>query len=239
MAEITLVAETGRKTGSAESRRLRAAGRVPGVVYGHGADGISVSVDGRALRHALTGGAGLNQLLSLQIGSDTRLALAREIQRHPVRHTVLHVDFLMVRRDEVISADVPIVLVGEAKEVEAQKGLVEHLLTSLTVNATPDRIPPSIEVDVSSMTIGEGIRAADLALPEGVTTDVLPDEMVVIASLSRAAMELEEAEAAEAGAEEAGVAGAAGAAAEPGAAGGGAGGPAAQSGGGAGAGDEG
>jgi large subunit ribosomal protein L25 len=229
MAEITLVAETGRKTGSAESRRLRAAGLVPAVVYGHGADAISVSVDGRALRHALTGGAGLNQLLSLQVGSDTRLALAREIQRHPVRHTVLHVDFQVVRRDEVISADVPIVVVGEAKEVEAQRGLVEHLLTSLTVNATPDRIPPSIEVDVSAMTIGEGIRVADLPLPEGVTTDVLPDEMVVIASLSRAAMELEEAEA---GAEEAG--GAAGPDA-----GDGAGGPAAQSGGGAGAGGEG
>jgi large subunit ribosomal protein L25 len=215
MAEITLVAEPGRKTGSAESRRLRSAGRVPAVVYGHGTDGISVSVDGRALRHALTGEAGLNQLLSLEIGSDTALALARAIQRHPVRHTVLHVDFQIVRRDEIISADVPVVLVGEAKAVEMEKGLVEHLLASLSVNATPARIPPSIEVDISTLAVGEGIRVADLVLPEGVTTDVPPDEMVVLASVSRAAIELEaeEAEAAEAEAE-------GGARAEGGAAGG-------------------
>jgi large subunit ribosomal protein L25 len=160
-----------------------------------------VSVDGRALRHALTGEAGLNQLLSLQIGSDTRLALARAIQRHPVRHTVLHVDFQIVRRDEIISADVPIVLVGEAKEVEKEKGLVEHLVVSLSVNATPDRIPPSIEVDISTMTIGEGIRVADLVLPEGVTTDVPVEELVVLASVSRAAIELEAEEAEAAGAE--------------------------------------
>ncbi len=195
MAEITLIAEPGRKTGSAESRRLRSSGRVPAVVYGHGSDGISVSVDGRSLRHALTGDAGLNQLLSLQIGSDIRLALARAIQRHPVRHTVLHVDFQIVRRDEVISAEVPIVLVGEAKEVEMEKGLVEHLLTSLTVHATPAAIPPSIEVDISTLAIGEAIRVADLALPEGATTDVPPDDIVVLASVSRAAIELEAAEA--------------------------------------------
>ena len=122
MAEITLVAEPGRPTGSAASRRLRAAGRIPAVVYGHGGAGTSVSVDGRDLRHALSGEAGLNQLLSLQVGSDTHLALARAIQRHPVRHTVLHVDFQIVRRDEVISAEVPIVLVGEARAVEQEKG---------------------------------------------------------------------------------------------------------------------
>src|ERR1700722_5578002 len=135
MAEITLVAEPGRTTGSSESRRMRSAGRVPAVVYGHGIEGISVSVEGRDLRHALSGEAGLNQLLSLKVGSDTHLAMARSLQRHPVRHTVLHVDFQIVSRDEVISAEVPIVLVGESKSVEQEKGIVEQLLTSLTVNA--------------------------------------------------------------------------------------------------------
>ena len=113
-------------------------------------------MDGRDLRHALSGDAGLNQLLSLKVGSDTHLALARALQRHPVRHTVLHVDFQIVRRDEVISAEVPIVLVGEAKAVEQEKGLVEQLLTSLTVNATPDRIPRHIEVDISDLTDRRG-----------------------------------------------------------------------------------
>jgi large subunit ribosomal protein L25 len=185
MAEITLVAEPGRITGSASSRRLRHEGRIPAVVYGHGVDGISVSVDGRELRHALSGEVGLNQLLNLKIGKDSQLALARSIQRHPVRHTVLHVDFQIVRRDEIISAEVPIVLSGEAHQVEQEKGIVEQPLTSLTVHATPAAIPPKIEVDISALTIGDSIRVGDLKLPSGVTTDVSPDEVIVIASVTR------------------------------------------------------
>src|SRR3984885_2372832 len=171
MAEINLVAEPGRSTGSAESRRLRSSGRIPAVLYGHGAEGQSVSVDGREFRHALSGGSGLNQLLSLKVGSETHLAMARSLQRHPVRHTVIHVDFQIVRRDEVIAADVPIVLIGEARAVEQEGGLVEHLLTALTVNAVPGLIPPNIEVDISELTVGASVRVGDLPLPEGVTTD--------------------------------------------------------------------
>lgn len=208
MAEITLVAEPGRATGSSESRRLRAAGRIPAVVYGHGIEGISVSVDGRDLRHALSGDSGTNQLLELKVGSETHLAMARVLQRHPVRHTVLHVDFQIVRRDEVISADVPIILTGEAKAVEQEQGMVEQQLTSLTVNATPARIPNSIEVDISDLKVGEGIRVADLPLPSGVTTDAPDDEIVVIASVSTVAAEVAEvAEAAEAEGAEAETAG--------------------------------
>lgn len=194
MADYTLAAEPGRRTGSAESRRLRAAGRVPAVVYGHGMEGISVSVDGRELRHALSGESGLNQLLSLEVGSDTHLALARSLQRHPVRHTLLHVDFQVVRRDEVISADVPIVLTGEAKAVEQEKGIVEQPLNALTVNATPARIPSHIEVDVSDLVVGGAVRVGDLKLPSGVSTDIAPDEIIVVASVTRAVVE-EEAEA--------------------------------------------
>jgi large subunit ribosomal protein L25 len=170
------------------------------VVYGHGADARSVSVDGRELRHALSGEGGLNQLLSLKIGSETHLALARALQRHPVRHTLLHVDFQIVRRDEVITTDVPLVLTGEAKAVEQERGLVEQQLNSLTVKATPDKIPGHIEVDISGLTIGEGVRVGDLKLPAGVSTDVSPDEVIALGAVSRAAAEVEaaEAEAAEA-----------------------------------------
>jgi len=197
MAEYTLVAEPGRDTGSAASRRLRASGRVPAVLYGHGLDALSLSVDARELRHALSGDAGLNQLLSLKVGSDTHLALARSLQRHPVRHTVVHVDFQIVRRDEVISAEVPIVVTGEAKAVEQEQGIVEQQLTSLTIHATPDRIPGHIEVDISALTIGEAIRVSDLTLPPKVTTDVSPDEIVVLGTITRAAIEEEAEEAAE------------------------------------------
>jgi large subunit ribosomal protein L25 len=215
MAEFTLIAEPGRATGSSESRRLRAAGRIPAVVYGHGVDGISVSVDGRELRHALSGDAGLNQLLWLQVGSDNHLAMARSLQRHPVRHTVLHVDFQIVRRDEVVSAEVPVILIGEAKAVEQENGVVEQVLTSLTVNATPDRIPSNIEVDISALTVGEGIRVGDVRLPDGVTTDVSPDDPVVMASVTRAAVEEAAEEAAEAAEGEAAAAPEGAAAAAP------------------------
>lgn len=218
MAEVTLVAETGRSTGSAESRRLRATGRIPAVVYGHGAEARSVSVDARDLRHALSGDAGLNQLLSLHIGSETHLALARALQRHPVRHTVLHVDFQIVRRDEVISAEVPLVLIGEAKAVEQERGIVEQLLNFLTVKATPDKIPGHIEIDISGLTVGDAIRVGDLKLPAGATTEVGAEEVIAQGSVTRAAVEEEAAEAEEAAegeapAEEEGAAGRAGEAA--------------------------
>jgi large subunit ribosomal protein L25 len=187
MPEVTLVAEPGRATGSAASRRLRAGGRIPAVIYGHGVEGLSVSVDGRELRHALSGDAGLNQLLSLEVGSDTHLAMARVLQRHPVRHTVVHVDFQIVRRDEIVSADVPLVLVGEAKAVEQERGLVEQPMLSLTVRATPAEIPSSIEVDVTELVIGSTIKVGDLKLPPRVTTDASPDDVVVVGSVTRAA----------------------------------------------------
>jgi large subunit ribosomal protein L25 len=184
MAEITLIAEGGRTTGTRSSGRLRSSGRIPAVVYGHGSAPLSVSVDARELRHALSTDAGLNQLLNLEVDGERHLTLARELQRHPVRNTVVHVDFQIVGRDEVISADVSIILVGEAKEVEVAKGLIEQPLLSISVNATPGAIPSSIEVDVTELSIGDQIRVGDLVLPDGVTTDVDPDEAVVIASAS-------------------------------------------------------
>jgi large subunit ribosomal protein L25 len=191
MAEISLVAESGRAIGSSHSKRVRRAGRIPAVLYGHGMTALPLSVDAREFRHALSGGAGLNQLLSLDVEGRKHLALARVLQRHPVRNTVVHIDFQVVRRDEIVSADVTVVLVGEAKAVGSE-GVVEHPLTQLTVNATPGSIPDEIVVDISGLTIGTTIRVGDLRLPEGVTTDVDPEEPVVVAAES-AAGEAEEA----------------------------------------------
>lgn len=182
MAEITLVAEAGRTVGSRPSARLRAAGRVPGVVYGHGAEPIAVSVDARELRHALSGEAGLNQLLSLNVGGEAHLALARELQRHPVRHTVTHVDFQVVNRDEVITAEVPITVVGEAKAVEVERGMIGQVLMALSVHARPGDIPAGIEVDVTGLAVGDTVRVEDLDLPKGVSTDVDGSEAVVVAT---------------------------------------------------------
>jgi large subunit ribosomal protein L25 len=208
MGDITLVAETGRIHGSGISRRLRHDGRIPAVVYGHGVDTTSITVDGRALRSALTTEAGTNAVIELDVDGTQHLAMAKEIQRHPVRGTVAHVDFLVVNRNEIVTVEVPIVLIGEALEVRNAGGSVDHELFTLTVHCTPGQIPPSIEVDVSELTIGSAVRVSDIVLPAGVTTDVDPEAPIAIA---HAAAGEEEAPATEEAEGEPGEAAAAGA----------------------------
>ena len=197
MADITLVADPTRPSGSRESGRLRAAGRIPAVVYGHGIDPISVSVNARDLRTALGGEAGSRALLRLVIGDGEHLAMARQLQRHPVRHTVIHVDFQVVSRDEVISAEVPILLVGEAVAVNKNDGTVDQEMTVVSVKAKPADLPPNLEVDISDLEIGDSIRAGDIELPPGVELDEDGDSPVVVAHAPRAVVEEAPAAAAE------------------------------------------
>jgi large subunit ribosomal protein L25 len=124
-----------------------------------------------------------------------------------VRHTVIHLDFQVVRRDEVVSADVPITLIGEARAVEQERGLVEQPMQSLTVRATPSDIPSSIEIDISALVIGSTITVGDLKLPDRVISDAAEDEVIVVASSTRAAQAEFLAEGEEAGSAEAGEAG--------------------------------
>src|SRR5437868_10533376 len=154
MEEVTLTAELGRPTGSRPSRRLRTAGKVPAVLYGHGTDPMALSVDSRELRAALTGDAGLNALITLAVDSERHLAMARHLQRHPVKGTVDHVDFVIVRRDEIVAADVPIQLVGEPIVLHQEDGIVDQQLFALAIKAKPLDIPGVIEVDISELTIG-------------------------------------------------------------------------------------
>jgi large subunit ribosomal protein L25 len=198
MEEVTLVTEPRAQKGSAASRRLRIAGKIPAVLYGHGTEPQALTVDGRALRGALSTDAGVNALISLQLDGDRQLAMARELQRHPVRGTVDHVDFVVVRRDEIVGADVPLHLVGEATEVQRNEGVLDQQLFSLAVRSTPMNIPASIEVDISALTIGDSIRVGDLPLPADVTTEVDPEEPVVAVQASRMAAEIEAEEAEEA-----------------------------------------
>ncbi|MGO9197557.1 MAG: 50S ribosomal protein L25 [Acidimicrobiales bacterium] len=209
MAEIQLVAESGRSEGSRASRRLRHDGRIPAVVYGHGIDPIPVSVDARDLRVALNGEAGARALLELHIGATQHLAVARQLQRHPVRQTVIHVDFQVVSRDEIISADVPITLVGEAMAVQRGGGTVAQELQTLNVKARPANLPPRFDIDISDLEIGHTIRVSDIELPEGVVSDTDPDQAVVTGQPPQAIAVPEEAEAVE-GAEGAAAGGEAG-----------------------------
>jgi large subunit ribosomal protein L25 len=196
MPEVTLVAEAGRTTGSRSTRRLRAAGKIPGVVYGHGSEPLPVAVGAREFQLAMSGEAGLNTLLSLKVDGKDHLTLARDIQRHPFKNVVTHVDFLIVRRDEVISAEVTVNLVGEAIEVQHGDGIVEQLLFSLPVKAKPADIPPSFEIDISELTIGGALHVSDIVIPAGVELDVEPETTVVVGQPPRVQVAEEEAEAA-------------------------------------------
>ena len=197
MADITLVAEVGRPSGSRATRRLRREGKIPGVIYGHGTDPVPVAVVARELRIALNGEAGANQLLSLKAGSDTYLTLAREMQRHPLAQTVTHVDFQIVRRDEVIAADVSLVLIGEALEVHHGDGLVDQQMFTLPIKARPADIPTSLELDISELIIGAQLRVSDLVLPPGVSTEIDPETAIVIGQPPRVVVLEEGAEEAE------------------------------------------
>jgi len=186
MPEITLPAETGRPTGSRAVNRLRAAGKIPGVLYGHGTDPVPIAVEGRALRAALSTEAGLNALLDIDLGGGKRqLAMAKDIQRDNVRGVVSHVDFLIVGRDEVITADVPINLAGEAEEVQRGDGIISQELFHLTVHAKPGDLPNAIDVDITDMQIGDTIRVDDIELPAGVNTELDGETPVVVAQPPR------------------------------------------------------
>jgi large subunit ribosomal protein L25 len=161
------------------------------VVYGRGIDATSVSLDARELRTALSGEAGVNALLALEVDGATHLTMAKEIQRHPVRGTVSHVDLLVVSRDEPVGAEVPLVLVGEATEVQDAGGVVDQQVFSLSIRSLPADIPNAIEIDVSDLVIGNSVRLSDVRLPAGVSTDADPELTLVVGEPPRVVQEEE------------------------------------------------
>ena len=199
MQEVVLPLELGRATGSGSSRRLRLQGKVPATVYGLGKDAVSVSVDYRELRGALSTEAGLNVVLSLDIGGEHEMALVKEMQRNPLRDEVTHVDFLRVEPDSDVAVEVPIRLTGVASAVLDINGIVERTLDTLRVLAKPRSIPNELVLDVSDLTVGDTLTVADLELPFGVTALVDETAPVVSGIITRSALEA----AAEAEAEEA------------------------------------
>jgi large subunit ribosomal protein L25 len=159
----------------------------------------SVSVDARELRNALSTTAGSNVVFELEIEGTHHLAMAKVVDHHPVRHTIAHVDFLVVNRNETVTADVPITVIGESEAVRIADGRIEQVLHSLTVSMLPGAIPDAIVVDVTDLEPGGSIRAGDLKLPAGVTTDIDPEAAVVHAIHAATATEEEAGEPAEGG----------------------------------------
>jgi large subunit ribosomal protein L25 len=213
MTDVVLVAEPRTQKGSSHAGRLRKAGRLPAVVYGLDAETLTITVSARELDHALHSESGANTLITLKLDGDDMLALARQIQRHPTRNELVHVDFVRVRRDVAVAAEVPLTIEGEPPGAK-EGGMLEQLLFSLSVEAMPGNIPTSIAVDVSALALGDQLRVEDLSIPPGVDVQHEADELVAQVSVPRGieeeeeAAEGEEGEEAEEGAAEAGAEGA-------------------------------
>jgi large subunit ribosomal protein L25 len=188
MADVNLLAERRDARGSRPAGRVRREGLVPAVVYGLGDESVSVSVPARELSHILAGESGTNTLLTLKLDGTNQLALIRQIQRHPVKGTLTHVDFVRVRADVAIQAEVPVRLVGEAEGV-ARGGVLEQLVHSVSVEAMPGNIPNQLEIDITELEIGESVHIGRLEIPADVTLLNEPDEMVAQISAPRVAEE--------------------------------------------------
>jgi large subunit ribosomal protein L25 len=183
--DVVLTAESRSDRGSGAAGRLRREGRLPAVVYGLGGESTAVTVTTHDLDKILT--HGVNTLITLRLGSDDQLTLARQVQRHPVRGDLVHVDFIRVRTDVAITAEVALHLMGEAEGAKSG-GVVDQQLFSLHIEAMPQNIPGGIELDISALEIGDHLRVSDLSLPDGVTTDVDPETLVVTVAAPRVAV---------------------------------------------------
>ena len=181
----TLSAETGRTTGSPSSRRLRAADRIPGILYGHGMTPVVLSVARRDLRIALSGPAGQNTILNLSVDGSSYNAVVKEMQRHPVRRNVSHIDFVQINLTEEIVMSVPVHLTGVAKQVVAAGGLVDAAVDSIEVRTTPANVPNEIVIDITDLTPESVIHLADLKLPAGVVAVGDPDMLIATVLMSR------------------------------------------------------
>jgi len=177
--EVTLRAQPRSATGKGSARQTRSAGRVPAILYGRGMHPTPIAVDGKEMGLVLHTEAGANVLVNLVVEGGRRyLTMVREVQRHPVRGNLLHIDFVNTARDVKTHADVPVSLVGDSRGVR-EGGVLEHHLWELRVEALPADIPPALEVDISSLGIGEHLRVEDVPVPPG-TEIVTPAEEIIV-----------------------------------------------------------
>ncbi len=181
MKTIELAVEKRSTIGKGEARRSRAAGRIPAVVYGAGKPNVPISVDRKALSDAFRGGAGENAIFLLKLaGSDqSRHAMIREMQRDPVSRKPMHIDFVRVLMDVKIKVEVPIEIMGIAKGVKTDQGILDVVTREIEIECLPTDIPAHIPVDVTELAIGDAIRISDLKPVAGVTIVDNPEKVVV------------------------------------------------------------
>lgn len=192
--QVMLSVEKRDGRGKGPARRMRMAGRIPGNVYGHGSDPIAVDADAREFDSLTARISVENTLIDLVVGGDKpRSVLIREIQRHPFRRQVLHVDFFAIKAGEKIKVSVPLHLTGTASGVRNAGGMLQQNLHELEIECLPSEIPEAFQVDVSELEIGDSIHveAVDTA---GFPTSEAPERTVCVVQPPRVIVEEEEEE---------------------------------------------
>ncbi len=180
----SITADRRQETGKGAARAGRRSGRVPGVLYGHGEESVVVSVDALELNRLIQSISIENTIVDLKVkGEKAPLkVLIREVQRHPYRDDVLHIDFFHIAMDEMIHVDVPVLLVGVPTGVKNKGGVIDHQLREIEINCLPANIPENIEIDISELDIGNSVHVSDLDLPD---LEILSDpERSIVAVLA-------------------------------------------------------
>ena len=194
MPQVVLAARTRRNAGKAAARKLRSQGQFPAVFYGPGSEPLLLSVDQRQFEGLLRHTYGENMIVELQVESEpARQAMLKELQVHPLRHTVLHADFYEISMDREITVDVPVHLVNTPIGV-TNGGILETIRREITITCLPTKLVDAVEVDVSALDIGSALHISDLVLPEGIVSTEEGHLTVAVVSAPAAAPEEEAAE---------------------------------------------
>jgi large subunit ribosomal protein L25 len=196
MADFNLNAESRKDEGKGASRRLRRAGKVPAILYGHG-DPVSLTLDANELANHIKHEAFFSHILNLKIDGKEEQAIMKDMQRHPFKPVVLHVDLLRVKKGQKLHVNVPLHFLNDdtAYGVKQEGGVMSHNMTQLEVYVLPKDLPEYIEVDVAELKIGESLHLSEIKLPEGVESIALShgDDPVVV-SINHPRVEKEETE---------------------------------------------
>ena len=217
-----LVAEFRETQGKGASRRLRHDGKVPAILYGGHAEARALTLSHQKLLIMLDNERFYSTILNLKVGDQSQAAILKDVQRHPFKNAIVHIDFQRVEDNQKIRISIPLHFTGAAVSpgVKSQGGLVSHMRTETEVSCLPKDLPEFIEVDISGLSLNESIHLSQLKIPAGVTlVDLVKDDAAVVAIHSPRAEEPEPTAAAGAAADGAAAAPAAGAAAAPAAAG--------------------
>jgi large subunit ribosomal protein L25 len=180
MAVISLSGQRREQIGKGGARKTRAAGAIPGVLYGHGETPVPVSVGARDFDLALRAHKGGNAIVNLSLGNGEYTALIRDVQYDPITHGILHLDFQHISLTETIEVNVNVHLVGIPTGVKDGGGILEHILREVEVRCLPTAIPSSIDVDVSALNVGDSVHVRDLA---AVDVTVLTDPEATVATV--------------------------------------------------------